>query len=214
MSISQKIFTIVILLTSCTFAFADDEELYEPKVKDNEGLIRVLNLSEKVVSLSLNGGGTKLFSIKPFSFSDYVVFKEGAQIFLVGERQVEKNVERGSSTTLVIDNNSSVTLLEDKRIIKNGKSMISFYNFTRSNNLSLKTANGKTTIIADTVANTSGYREINPVRLKSTVFSDTTVIKIVDEKLLMRNTPFNIAIFEHSGNFITILADSSVNTRK
>ena len=209
-----KAFFLLVTLSGSASVIAEEGELYDPKIKDDEALVRVLNLSEGTTQLALAKGGVKLPKVQPFAFSDYIVVKEGARTFTVGDKKLQKHIGRGTTSTIVFDQGDALTMLSDQSIAKKGKSMIAFYNFANDKNLSLKTANGKTPIVADIAANSSGYREINPVRLKTAVFADVENIKAIDEKQLRRDTPFNIAILEYNGRFITVASDSTVNTRK
>ncbi len=195
-------------------AAADDAELYDPKVNEDEGLIRVLNLTGKNSTLAINGAPAIFRKIPPYNFTDYIVTKEGRKTLQLGAASLDVVIERGATSTFTVLPNGKIKALHDAVIGKKGKSLITLYNFTDNLPLTLKTANGKTTIIEPVQPASSNHREINPVKIAPAVFSDQSKIKALDPIQLKRNTPYSIAIWQHNDRTVAIGAHSGINTRK
>ncbi len=165
-----SLLTLLILIPAC--ALADDAGLYDPVAPEGSAFIRVLKLFEaEELGVTLNG---KTFEpLAPYSISSYFIFDDGDLHAMTEKNAPEESfrIKAGAFYTLKINKDSTFILLEDPVNDNRAKAQILFYNGSDRDNLSLKTANGRISIIKDINPDTVGARQINPVKLDMGVYN-------------------------------------------
>lgn len=213
---TPNVFALILLFISHS-VLADDGALYDPTVKDDEALVRVLNLTNDTVTTTLLPVNKEIKNVSSFDFSHYIRVKRGkVEMNINGKDSMlvkEINVRSGAYYTIALKVGGELSVIQDPIIKKKGKAMLALYNFTHKETLDLKTSNGKINIIKNVSKGKSGYREINAVSLNMAIFDGATRIKATEQQQLMKDRILNIAIIETNNQFAIKIIESNVNTR-
>ncbi|MCL1079023.1 hypothetical protein D5R81_13700 [Parashewanella spongiae] len=202
-----------LLLISTSNAYSNETALYDPQVKANEALVRVLNLTEHSIVANFVSVNKKINNTASFTFSSYIRVRAGQNNFSINGHELSIDVKQGQFYTVVTKPDGNLTFAVDKKINKKGKSMIAVYNYSKAKTLSLKTANGKVTIIENVKPNATGYREINALSINMGIFEDTTKVRETNKQHLQKDKIKNIAIIDASDGVAIAISSSQINTR-
>ncbi|MGH1374050.1 MAG: alginate O-acetyltransferase AlgF [Cellvibrionaceae bacterium] len=184
------------LTVSAIASEVDERALYE-LAPENSAFVRLINLTDQKQSLRLNeielsvDGYCSASSYKPIGAGAYPASLVG------GGQQTASVVAENLAYSFVVDQ-AGVTVFVDKVIESPRKSLLSIYNFTSSDDLSLKTSDGKFSVFSALNRGDYAYREINPIKVSFSVFS-------LEEKLMDVET----TIFERGVVSSLLLCDDS-----
>lgn len=175
---------VLILLSAinifgCLSANADEAALYDPIVRADEALSRVLKMTDNAISLTLQPLNKQLPRTVSLRFPAYIRATAGQLTLTSAQRNLTLDAKAGNLYTVSVKPDGSWLLMQDKKINKKGKSMLALYNFSNSRNLSLKTSNGKTSIISDIAPASSGQREINAMALHMAIYSGEGIAVVI-----------------------------------
>lgn len=148
-------------------AQADDGALYGPKAPKGSAFVRAYNASNAELDISV--GEAQLRQVAPLGSSDFKFLPAGSYQAQVGSSQLPVELEADRYYTLVSLTGETPRLVEEPPFTSRQKALLRVQNLSDST-LSLKTADGKTDVVADVAANGRGEREINPVKVGLALF--------------------------------------------
>ncbi|MBF8163894.1 alginate O-acetyltransferase AlgF [Ectopseudomonas hydrolytica] len=148
-------------------AQANDAALYGPKAPKGSAFVRAYNASSS--ELDVRVGETHLKQISPLGSSDFKFLPAGSYQAQVGDAQLPVQLQADRYYTLVSQTGTEPRLVEEPPFTSRQKALLRVQNLTDST-LSLKTADGKTDVVADVKPDGRGDREINPVKVGLALF--------------------------------------------
>ena len=148
-------------------AHANDAALYGPKAPKGSAFVRAYNASSTELDVSV--GQTHLKQISPLASSDFKFLPAGSYQAQVGNAQMPVQLEAEHYYTLVSQTGAEPRLVEEPPFTSRQKALLRVQNLSGST-LSLKTADGKTDVVADVKPDGRGDREINPVKVDLALF--------------------------------------------
>lgn len=160
-----RIYSIMIIL-ACVLplpAMAGDEALYAKNPPANAAFCRVLNASGSI-PLEVKLDGKKIVTLAPLRVSRYGYTTSGTFHFSCNGEDINLPASPKSLITLIWTENESYSVME-KSFYKMKKARLKIFNIGTPTPITLKTANGKTSLI-DSVANKQyGFRDVNALTM-------------------------------------------------
>ena len=195
---------------------AQDEGLYDPVAPAGSAFFRFIhvNNSEEAKDVTLSAKGRDYGTQNYQDISDYFVAKKGKRKFEVGEMTVEQDLESDKYYS-ILNTADGLLVVEDAPLENPAKALITFYNLSDSESLTLKTAEKDIEIIKEIAPNTNGSREINAVKINLAVTDGNTKTITLDPLLLNRKNAYIIAVFtDEAGELEALVQTSKTDTTK
>ncbi|MBD9485111.1 alginate O-acetyltransferase AlgF [Pseudomonas sp. PDM14] len=148
-------------------AHADEGGLYGPQAPKGSAFVRAYNAGN--TELSVNVGNTALNDIAPQGSSDFKFLPAGSYSAQVGSSNLPVKLESDQYYTLVSQPGEAPKLVEEEPFKNKQKALIRVQNLSDAK-LTLKTADGKTPVVDAVGPDSSGEREINPVKVGLALF--------------------------------------------
>lgn len=153
---------------------AADGALYGPVAPPGSAFVRVFNGSERPDLLAQVGAQT-VDEIPAWGASDYVFVPSGTTTVSIGSVNSSAPLQADHYYTAVEDK-GAIKLIDSARFNNRMKALLMVYNLSDSKSLSLKSADGKTDVVAGVSANSVGTREVNPTKATLAVYDGDTKI--------------------------------------
>ena len=189
MSIKNIIFSAfiaILFISSSTFAHAD-EELYAPPAPAGSAFFRFVK--------SANQKSYK--NVDPANVSSYFVIPHGDITFNWGS-EAKRALESGEYYS-VISKNGEIIILKDQKPTTALKAMISFYNLTSKDKLTLKAEMGVKhfPVFKDVEKNKNAAREMNALKLPFVVMNaDNEIATKLEPMNLERGQAYSVIAYE------------------
>lgn len=199
-------------LAACSLpAFAAGEAgLYGPVAPKGSTFIRVYNAGNSEVSASV--GNSNLNEIAPLAASDYSFMPQGDYTAKVGSASLPVKLAADHYYTLV-NNAGSAPMLVEEPVFKNKqKSLVRLQNLS-DKPLTLKTADGKTDVVANVQSRGTGEREINPVKVSLALYDGDKKVSDVKPVALERGEASVLYVTGQSGNLAPVWVVKPAPTR-
>lgn len=148
-------------------AQADDGALYGPKAPKGSAFVRAYNAGN--AELDVKVGEVQLKQVAPLGSSDFKFLPAGSYQAQVGSTALPVQLKAAHYYTLVNQTGSAPRLVEEAAFTNKQKALLRVQNLSDSQ-LSVKTADGKTEVVADVKPDGRGEREINPVKVGLALF--------------------------------------------
>lgn len=148
-------------------AQADEGGLYGPQAPKGSAFVRAYNAGSS--ELSVNVGNTALTDVPPLGSSDFKFLPAGNYSAQVGGSNLSVKLEADRYYTLVNQTGQNPQLVEEPPFRNKQKALLRVQNLSDAK-LTLKTADGKTPVVADVAPQGRGEREINPVKVGLALF--------------------------------------------
>lgn len=148
-------------------AHADEGGLYGPQAPKGSAFVRAYNAGN--TELSVNVGNTALNDIAPQGSSDFKFLPAGSYSAQVGSSNLPVKLESDQYYTLVSQPGEAPKLVEEEPFKNKQKALIRVQNLSDAK-LTLKTADGKTPVVDAVGPDSSGEREINPVKVNLALY--------------------------------------------
>lgn len=148
-------------------AQADEGGLYGPQAPKGSAFVRAYNAASN--ELSVNVGNTALTEVPPLGSSDFKFLPAGNYSAQVGGSNLSVKLEADRYYTLVSQAGKAPQLVEEPPFRNKQKALLRVQNLSDAK-LTLKTADGKTPVVADVAPQGRGEREINPVKVGLALF--------------------------------------------
>ncbi|TRO33975.1 alginate O-acetyltransferase AlgF [Pseudomonas sp. ALS1131] len=179
-------------------AQADDGALYGPKAPKGSAFVRAYNASSAELDVSV--GQTQLKQISPLDSSDFKFLPAGSYQAQVGNSQMPVDLEPEHYYTLVSQTGDKPRLVEEPPFTSRQKALLRVQNLTDST-LSVKTADGKTAVVADVKPDGRGDREINPVKVGLALFDGERKVADLKPVTLERGEVVSLFVTGGQGKF-------------
>lgn len=169
---------------------ADDEALYGPKAPSGSAFIRLFNSSQST-SASATIGSKTLTAEGAYNASQYQFLPAGEYTLKMNNLEQPIALEADHYYTAYLNNAGAIATVEGQAFNQRKKALIAFYNLTDAP-LTLKTDNGKGTVIKDVNSNNSGFRAVNAVKISLAVFNEHAKVVSASPVALKRGEIFNL----------------------
>ncbi|GEM47008.1 alginate O-acetyltransferase AlgF [Deinococcus cellulosilyticus] len=186
------------------------EGLYDPAPPANSAFVRVFNPEKTGVDVAVD---KKTYGkINAFAASSYQVIPEGNRTLTFNKENSALKFTAGKYYTLVLQANQ-VAVLEDVANTNRAKALITVYNLSDSKNLSLKTADGKVTVLKDIEVGKSKSQAVNGIKVALSVLNDTKAIEAFKETQLERGAAYSVFVTGSKGNYRAVWVQSTTTTK-
>jgi alginate O-acetyltransferase complex protein AlgF len=205
-------FIMLICLAIPALAQAGEDALYAAEAPDGAAFIRVVNASVSGSLPEVRIGDKSIRDVQPVTASSYIYLPEGTYKITVGKKTEPLAMEKDQFYTAVVLSSGELKILKDKAFQNPRKALISFYNLTDSNGISLKTSDGKVSVIDPVEALSEASREINAVKVTLGAFSDGETVAQAAPVSLQRGKVFSFFVIDTGGSPRLIVAENRVDT--
>jgi alginate O-acetyltransferase complex protein AlgF len=179
-----KPFALACLLLG--LALAQDTGLYDPAPPADSAFVRVINVP--VATL----GGKAVTALKGAA-SAYVVIPQGEFAAKLGTTTSKLKVEAGKFYS-VVNIGSKATLLTDQAAENRAKALLTIYNLSKSATVDLKTADGKTAVVAGVKTGESGSRAVNGITVDLAAFTGPKALGTLKGVKLERGNAYALVL--------------------
>ena len=169
---------------------ASEEALYGPKAPPGSAFVRVFNNAQSAL-LTANVGGKTMTAEGAYGASAYEFLPAGEYTLSIKNIDHTLTLAADHYYTAYLDASGKISTVEGRAFNQRKKSLIVFYNLTEAP-LTLKTENGKGTVIKDVASKTSGFREVNAVKIGLAAFNETAKVVSASPIVLKRGEIFSL----------------------
>lgn len=159
-------------------ASANEEAVYGPVAPPGSAFIRVFN-NGQATTQSATIGGKSLTVEGAYNAGPYKFFPAEDYKLTIKNNELKIKLEADHYYTAYLNAENEVTVAEGRGFKQRKKALLAFYNLL-NNPISIKTANGKSTVIKSVDKNFAGFREVNAVKITLAAFNETK--KVLDAK--------------------------------
>jgi alginate O-acetyltransferase complex protein AlgF len=182
---------------------SDDGGLYAPPPPADAAYVRAIGAGS-MVSLGSSVMAVPSNSISEGGAGTYSLVTQGKY----GEGQQALEVKAGRYYSVV--SKPTQKLLEDPIASDPAKALLVFYNLTSKPGLSLKTADGKTEIIAATAPASLGSRSVNALKVGFGLADANSVLATTPVQQLERGQAYSLIAQEEEGKLALTLVQNTV----
>ncbi len=207
-------FALVFLLSSfASFsAHAGEDALYAAEAPDGATFIRVVNADVSGTIPQAEIGNKAIKDIAPMDASPYIYLPEGSYELSVGDQSAPITMKKDRFYTAVVLDSGELEIISDKTFKNPRKALVSFYNLTGDDGLSLKTADGKVAVVDSVDQVSVGNREINAVKISLGAFADGQSMAKTPPVSLQRGKVFSFFVIDAGGSPRLVVAENRVDT--
>jgi len=181
-------FTLAFLLG---FGSVSAQLLYDPEPSANSAFVRVLNVLDFAQKVDL--GGLTFDSIQALSVTPYRSIPQGKQLFTFMGKKIGLSFVGQKFYTVVVRENNPV-VFEDAASSRT-KALISLYNLSQLETVSLKTDDNKVTVIADVKPNVVKSQFVNAIKIGFLIVHNSKKFMGFPVLQLERNMSYSIFVF-------------------
>lgn len=206
-SFYRSIVAFVVLLACLPVSvWAADEGLYDPVAPESSAFVRFIHAAPAGEAIIPQANGKHYTTLSFKDVSPYVVVPQGEAGFVLNGFQAKAPLVAGQSYSVVL-RPDTVLVLHDGRLDTDAKALISFYNLTTQNGLSLQTAGENAVMIFEDVASgENATRDINPVKLAVDVVKDGAVVASPEPIMLERKNAYSVIAFTNADGAVEVIS--------
>ncbi len=207
----KKLFLIVAMFLLSTIQVqAEDNNaaLYDVTAPADSAFVRVFNNSGQSVDVRLSSK-SKAQKVSGFQLGEYLFTAEGSYTLTVESVSLPIELSKNQVTTFLFDG-TKLTLIEDEFFDGVKKAHVTFYNFT-SNTLSLKTSNGKHSLVKNVLSEKNGTRKVNEIKMAFSAFSDDQKMADFEKTFLKKGRSYSYVVLDHNGQIQTLVQPNLVS---
>lgn len=193
-SICLSVFAMIVMAIPA-IAASEDEGLYDALPPEGSAFVRFIHAQEIDGDIPPNVNGKDRDGVKFTGVKPYGVVAPGTVKAALGPATVEFEADPSSFYTLILQNDE-LRVFKDPTAESKLKSQIIVYNMTKRDDISLRTADGKVTIIGPLAANEIKDREINPIKVSFAIYSGDEKFADMVDWPLERKESYVVAVFE------------------
>ncbi len=165
-------------------AFAGaDAALYGPSAPKGSTFVRLYNASSAPTAATV--GNTQIKQVGAQASSDFSFLPGGDYTAQVGGKNVPVKLAADKYYTLVNNASGAPQLIEEAPFKNKQKALVRVQNLS-DQQLTLKTADGKTEVVKPVAAKGTGQREINPVKVSMALYAGDKKVSDVKPVALER----------------------------
>jgi len=167
----------LLLLGLVTLSFATHAGLYPPAAPPGSAFVRVFNATPQP-KVAAQVGDKSIADTASMQASSYIFLAPGHYAMTLGGQRRELQLQASRCYTAALQA-QGIELFEQECFNSQLKSLVSMFNLV-DGTLSLKTADGGTTVIDGVMPRTGGHREVNPLKASLAVYRGDT--KLADAR--------------------------------
>lgn len=190
-----------------------DEGLYDPVAPEGSAFVRFFNAIEgESVKPEANG---KAYAALGFGeSSSYVVVPQGDAQFVFGGAAGTEQIVSGEFYTVVRRGSGQLLVLKDEPNTNKAKALLTLYNFSGHEGLTLKTEDGKIAIIESVALDSESARKINPVSLGFSLYEGDKSLLTLEGQPLERGMAYGLfALSKESGEVVLVRVEGRTDTK-
>lgn len=191
---------------------AGEDALYAAEAPDGAAFIRVVNADVSGSIPKAEIGGKAIKDIDPMAASPYIYLPEGTYKLSVGDQSKPITMAKDRFYTAVVLDSGELKILSDKTFKNPRKALISFYNLTGDGGVSLKTADGKVSVVDPLDPISVANREINAVKISLGAFASGEAVAQTPPVNLQRGKVFSFFVIDAGGSPRLLVAENRVDT--
>ena len=201
---------LILLTVASAAAQAQDAnaDLYDPVAPANSAFVRVLNLSERNIEVTLSGKN-KPQVVTSGQFGGYRFVAPGKQRIAVANQAVEHELKANTAST-VIYRDGQLLLIADQFVNEPRKAQIAFYNFT-DKPAALKTLDGQHVVVDTIKRDETGSRMVNELKIAFAAYADNQQLIGFDELFLKKGRSYSYALLPAANGYRAITLANSVD---
>ena len=205
-----KVFALTMFflaLSLMAFSVQADDEKYPGAPLPNASFVRFFNVDKKS-ALSTRIRGKAYSSALPGQVGAYFAVSDGEAELKLGISKVTETLKIGAYYSVGILNGEMLVLEEpayDSRL----KAQIVLVNLSKADSVSLKTANGATSVIASVASGKLGVRAVNALKIGFAVYVGDKKIADLSERMLERGAGYAVLVYEDRDGKFFVSYDKS-----
>ena len=202
---------MLLMLGSATAQAAQDgnADLYDAVAPANSAFIRVLNLSERNIEVSLSGKN-KPQLVSSGQFGGYRFVPPGQQSISVAGQTLESELKANTAST-VIYRDDTLLLIADQFVDEPRKAQIAFYNLT-DKPAALKTVDGQHVVVDTVQRDQTGSRMVNELKIAFAAYAADEKLASFDELFLKKGRSYSYALLPAGSGYRTITLANSIDS--
>ena len=179
------------------YAMADEAALYGPAAPYCSAFVRGYNAANS--SFDANLGPVRINDLGAKGSSDFAFLPAGQYTASAEGKNLPVKLDAERYYTLVQMPDGALELVEEPPFKNRQKSLLRLQNLSNTA-LSIKTADGRTEVVSAVSANARGDREINPVKVRLTLFAGDRKIRDLDPLVLERGEVVSLFVTGSADN--------------
>ncbi|MFI7857508.1 alginate O-acetyltransferase AlgF [Pseudomonas promysalinigenes] len=199
------LFTAIAMATAghTVLAAEGNADLYDAVAPADSAFVRVLNLSDSNIDVSLSGKVNPQ-RVAAGQLSGYRFTPAGPHKITIAGKSIEPQLKANAASTVVYDG-KQLKLISDKYVNEPKKAQIAFYNLTQ-NPAALKTSDGKHDVVQTLGNGETGTRMVNEIKIDFAAYQQDTKVASFDEQFLKKGRSYSYVLLP--GNRSMTLANS------
>lgn len=186
------------------------QSVYGPSAPGDSAFVRVLSLLPDPVRVSL--GATRIGPLAASTISPYRPVVPDIYLVRAGGKELEVVPKSGMWLTIACTP-KGIILFDDPPHTDLARAQVFLYNLTSLPSLDLRTADGKTTVLAGVKSGASAQVVVNALTVSLALYSGTALVKQVGTLALQRGSSFSVFALGQgtSVSVLTVKADVKVD---
>ena len=204
-----RILTLLLLGATVAQAAQDNNaDLYDPVAPANSAFVRVLNLSDSNIEVTLSGKN-KPQSVTAGQFGGYRFVAPGMQRIAAAGQVLERELKANTASTVVY-RDGQLLLIADQFVNEPRKAQIAFYNFT-DKPAALKTLDGQHVVVDTIEHDQTGSRMVNELKIAFAAYAGDAKLVDFDELFLKKGRSYSYALLPAGSGFRAITLANSID---
>lgn len=199
---------LTLLAATSSQAKENAADLYDAVAPANSAFIRVLNLSDAVVEVSLSSKKTAQ-KVGPAQLGSYRFTPPGKTTLLVDGKSLEPELQANTASTLLYAD-GQLTLLKDSYVNEPKKAQLAFYNLTDSS-AALKTLDGKHVVVEAIDRAQTGGRMVNEFKIAFAAYVGEQSVATFDEMFLKKGRSYSYVLLPQGAGYRTISQANAID---
>ncbi|MHC5350598.1 alginate O-acetyltransferase AlgF [Pseudomonas sp. A46] len=183
-------------------------DLYDAVAPADSAFVRVLNLSDKGVDVTLSGKVNPQ-KVAAGQLGGYRFVPPGRHRIAAGALAAEPELKANTATTLLYTG-SELIPVADKFVNEPKKAQVAFYNLT-GQDVALKTLDGKHAIVEPLGKNQTGSRMVNEIKIGFAAYAGEQNLARFDELFLKKGRSYSYVLLPQGSGYRTISLANSID---
>jgi len=188
----------LLLLSAHALAAESNADLYDAVAPADSTFVRVLNLSNGGIDVSLSGK-TNPQKVAAGQLSGYRFTTPGKHSIGVAGQTIQPTLAANAASTVVYDG-KTLNLIADKYVNEPKKAQVAFYNLT-SAQAALKTVDGKHVIVDPLGKDQTGSRMVNEIKIGFAAYVGEQNVANFDELFLKKGRSYSYVLLPQGSGY-------------
>jgi alginate O-acetyltransferase complex protein AlgF len=188
-SMRAAFFVVMALCAALPVNAQGHQSVYGPSTPGDSAFVRVLSLLPDPVRVSL--GATRIGPVASSAVSSYQPVVPDIYLVRAGGKELEVVPKSGAWLTIACTP-KGIILFTDPPHTDPARAQVFLYNLTGFPALDLRTADGKTTLLAGVKSGASAQVVVNALSVSLALYNGSTLVKQVGTLALQRGSSFSV----------------------